>query len=319
MKIGNLYDLDAFKAFKDSAAKQGFNDSYAGTILERHLTVVNPKIFEKKYPDLALFTAGITADNTGGYGQVVQSLRLVEQGAFAQAGDASGNKGKISLSAEDSTIKVKEFSAESNWSDTEIKQAEMGGVNLPGRYIENHNKIYMREIDEAGLVGVGSQAGLLNYAGFASTAAAGAIATLTAQEMYDEIAGLINAQWNAVNNTAEYKANKVITSITVMNFLQSTMMDTTAGTESVLRALQGNFAGVDFIGSFRAEDGGTGGASATVAFNSGEDVMSMRIPQPLRIGEIIKLGSFDFKIDSKYRVAGLDILEDTGGYILTGL
>ena len=47
--------------------------------------------------------------------------------------------------------------------------------------------------------------------------------------------------------------------------------------------------------------------------------MIMRIPQPLTIGEIIKVGSFDFHVDSKYRIAGLDVLENTAGRLLTGL
>ena len=47
--------------------------------------------------------------------------------------------------------------------------------------------------------------------------------------------------------------------------------------------------------------------------------MKMRIPVPLTVGEIVKMSSFDFRVDSKYRIAGLDILEDSGGRILTGL
>jgi hypothetical protein len=62
-----------------------------------------------------------------------------------------------------------------------------------------------------------------------------------------------------------------------------------------------------------------GGSSATVAYANSDEAMKMRIPLALTIGEIVKLGSFNFHVDSKYRIAGLDVLEDTAGRILTGL
>jgi hypothetical protein len=47
--------------------------------------------------------------------------------------------------------------------------------------------------------------------------------------------------------------------------------------------------------------------------------MVMRIPQPLTIGEIVRRGSFNHAVDYKYRIAGLDVLEDSAARILTGL
>lgn len=321
MKLGQLYNMGAMKRFCDAeSAKQRFGDSEAGTILARQLTAVNPKIFEKKFPELSFINSGIQADNTGGYARRIQSLRLQEQGGFSTSGDASGDKGKISLAGEDSFLKVIEREAMSSWSDSEIKEAELGNVNLPMRYVQGHNKIYMREIDEIGLTGKSGEGiaeGLLNYSGFTSGSATGAIAGLTAQQMYDEYATLITEQWNAVNNTAEYKANRVMTPTYAINTLAATILNTANGSSSVLSALKANFPGVEFVGTFRADD--VGGSSSTVAYSNNEDVMAMRIPVPLVIGEIIKVGSFDHKVDSKYRIAGLDVLEDTGGQILTGL
>ena len=317
MKIGNLYDIDSFKAFLDSGKKKEFLDSYTGTVLARNLTAVDPKVFEKKYPELSFVNSGIEANNLGGYAQRIQSLRILELGGFKTAGDASGNKGKISLTAEDSFIKVIEREAESNWTDTQIKQAEMQGINLVSDYITTHNKIYLREIDEVGYVGVGTQKGLLNFAGFTSGAASNTVENLTAQQMYDEIAELITDQWNGVYNTAEYKANRVDMPVSVYNVYAKVMLNTANGSYTVLKALQDNFAGVTFTATFRAES--VGGTSVTVAYNNSNEAMIMRIPQPLTIGEIIKVGSFDFHVDSKYRIAGLDVLENTAGRLLTGL
>jgi hypothetical protein len=177
----------------------------------------------------------------------------------------------------------------------------------------------MREVDEIGYLGVGTHTGLLNYAAFTSGAATAAVGTATAAQLYQDFADLITSQWAAVNNTPEYKANKVDTPIYVMNTLQSTILNSAAGSASVLRALQDNFPGVEFRGTFRADNAGGAGVSHTVAYSNNSEAMKMRIPVPLTIGEIVKRGSFDYHVDSMYRIAGLDILEDSAGYILTGL
>lgn len=322
MKIGNLYNLDSYQRFLDSAKKPGFVDAYAGTVLARNLTAVDPTIFEKKYPELSFVSSGIVADNSGGYARRIQSLRKRSTGGFTTAGDPSGNKGKISLAGEDSFIKVVERESHSEWTDSEIREAELQNINLVSDYVTAHNEIYLREVDLIGYLGipdVSGSVGLLNYAGFTSGAAAGAIGTLTAQQMYDDIADLITSQANAVNNTPEYKANRVDMPIYVLNTLAVTILNTAAGSASVLNALKANFPGVEFRGTFRADDAGGAGVSHTVAYSNNEQVMKMRIPTPLTVGEIIKVSSFDFRADSKYRIGGLDVLENSGGYILTGL
>lgn len=319
MKLKNIINLDSLQSFCDSAksAPQNFADT-PGTILARHLTHVDPTIFERKYPELAFFAAGLEADNTGGYSSEIQSLRVDEKGGFETAGNKSGNRGRITLAGQDSKLSVIEREAESGWTDTEIKQAELGNINLPQRYLASHNAIYMRELDEIGLVGKDSIAeGLLNHSSFVSGSAAGAILTLTPSQMYDEIATLITDQHDGVNNTPEYMATRVLMPTDVMNVLKTTILNSAGSSMSVMSALKANFPETMFFASFRAKD--VGGASATVAYNNSQDVMKFRVPVPLTIGEIIKKGSFNYKVDSMYRVAGLDVLEPAGGRILTGL
>jgi hypothetical protein len=320
MKIGNLYNIESFKKFMDSDKQPGFMDAAAGVVLSRNLTQVDPKIFEKLYPELSFVNSGITADNSGGYARRIQSLRLIEQGGFTNAGDVSSNKGKISLSAEDSTLRVMVREAHSTWDEDEVKEADLQNINLVSNYISTHNKIYQRDVDLIGYLGIPDAAdseGLLNYSGFTSGGATGAIGTLTARASYDEIAALITDQWDSVNNTPGYMADRVVMPVSVANVLSTNILDTASGTKSVMRALQDNFPTVTFMQTFRAND--VGGASATVAFSSSDEVMKMRIPVPLTIGEIIKVSSFDYRVDSKYRIAGLDVLEDAGARILTGL
>jgi len=320
MRVRNLYNLESFQAFTDSARRPGFCDSYAGTVLARNLTAVDPQIFVKRYPELTFVNSGIVADNTGGYARRIQSMRKRGLGGFTTAGDASGNKGKISLAGEDSTIRVVERESHSEWSDSEIKEAELQNINLPADYVTEHNRLYLREVDEIGYLGlpdIADSEGLLNYSGFTSDSAADVVGNLTAQQMYDEISDLITSQRNAVNNTPEYTANRVDMPVSVFNVLNSTILDTANGSGTVMRALRDNFPDVEFRATFRAED--VGGSSATVAYSNNTEVLKMRIPLALTVGEIVRQSSFDFRVDSKYRIAGLDVLEEAGAYILTGL
>jgi hypothetical protein len=317
MKIGNLYNLDSFQRFQDSGAAPGFADSDAGIVLARNLTAVDPKIYEKKYPELAFVNSGIQVDNSGGYARRIQSLRLVDEGDFRDSGDTAADKGKISLKAEDNFIKVFVKEANSKWTDDDIKEAAMQNINLPQRFMSAHTKKWQQLIDTIGLLGHGTQTGLLNNAGFTATAATASIATATAQEVYDDIAGLARAQWDGVYNTVEYMANRILMPSDVFNWVSATILNTAAGSSTVLKALRDNFPGVEFSASPKANS--VSGVSKTVAFSTNEEAMKMRIPQPLTIGEIIKIGSFDFSVDSKGRIAGLDVLEALSGRYLTGL
>lgn len=323
-----MIDLDSFKGFEDSFSNviggvemshtgRSFKDSYAGTVLERNLTQVDPKIFEKKYPELTFFNLGISSDNSGGYAKRIQSLRLLEHGRFSISNDRTANKGKISISGEDNDILVYEKQAFAEWTDTDVETASLQGYSLSGRLVSAIDKQYKREIDEIGFIGEGDNSGLLNNTDFVSTSASGLIGTLTPQQMYDEICALIIDQHNGVSNTPEYMADTVVMPTGVLNTLQKTILNTASGPASVLSALQFNFPRVSFTSSFRAKD--VGGNSVTCALKASEDTMKFRLPQPLKVGRIIEMGSFEWKVDAKYRVAGLDILESTSGRLLTGL
>ena len=319
MLIKQLYDLMSFQRFIDQKSHQfaKFADSDSGIVLARNLTAIDPKIFEKKFPELAFVNSGIMTDNSGGYVDLIQSLRILELGDFKDASDDADNKGKISLAGEDNFIKVFGKTANSKWTDDDIKKAELQGINLPQSYIAAHTKKFQQKVDSIGLLGQGAQKGLLNQAGWTATAATAPIATATSQELYDDISGLINAQWNGVLNVPEYKANRVMMPTDVLNKLQSAILNTAAGSSSVLKALQDNFPGIEFISSVKADS--VGGTTKTVAFSNHDEAMKMRIPEPLNIGEIIRVGSFDFSVDSKFRIGGLDVLEELSGRYVTGL
>lgn len=316
MKIGQLYNLPSFQAFRDAGKSRAFADSYGGTVLSRWLTAIDPQILETKYPELTFVNSGIEADNTGGYAKRIQTLRIREQGSFRTAGDASDEKGKISLAAEDSTLKVLSREAESEWSEDEIREAELQNINLPSRYVQNHNMIYQREVDEIGYLGIEGNDGLANHSEPNSTSAANSADSLTGQELYNEISTLITLQWGDVNNTPEYMANRVDMPVNVYNIASKTILDSRASAQTVLEALKNNFPGVAFNYSFRL-DGLS--PTKTIAYNNSAQAMKMRLPIPLTVGEIVRIKSFKYLVESHYRIAGLDLFEPRSVRYLTGL
>jgi len=313
-KLETLVALTSFAALADSA--KNFTDG-VGVVLARNLEHVTPKIFEQKYPDTTFLQTGITVDNSGGFAEVITKRKQSVQADLNFGGsDRGANKGKISLGREKDTISVYGDTRFSEWTETELKQAKHENINLVTEYIKGHFKVYNELIDKAGYEGVLGNKGLLTYTGFASASASGAIRSLTAQAMYDEFSALIVDQWNGVNNTSGYMANVVVTSPVVINKLSTTMLNTAGSTKSVLKALQDNFAGVKFVGTAKAYDGTS---STAVAIANGEDAVTFRVPQRLTIGEIIKKSSFKYEVESMFRVAGIDVSEDTAGRRLLGL
>lgn len=321
MKIKELYNLDSYKPinqYMDSYFNRIFKDAaYSGLVLNRNLEHVDPKIFEKKYPDITFMNSGITIDNTGGYVDIITSLRINGQGAFKRSNDESSDKGKISLYGEESGIKTLQKEAFSEWTNTDVRRAQLQNISLISSLIKKTNQIYMRDLDSIGLIGTEVNAGLLNHPEFDVISAAKKAKNSTPQEMYDEIAGLINKQWDGVSNTMEYMAGTVIFPTSIWNLYTSTMLDTAGSSSSVLTALRQNFSSITFISSFRGEE--INGSSRTVAYSTSEDVMKFRLPKPLEVSEIVKITGTKQRMDYDYIVAGLDVLESAGAIILTGL
>lgn len=315
----NLYDQKSLERLSTAGAEalRAFADTaYSGIVLERDLTQVDPRVLERRYPELAFMNSGIEANNTGGFADAIQTLRLQEQGSFTVAKGSTTAKGKISIAGEDGLIKVTEKAAYSEWTKTDLEQALLGRINLMDRLLGAANKVYQREIDYAGLLGVDANEGLLNHSLFAAEASTYDSTTATGVQMYDEVSELITDQWNAVNNIPEFMADRVIFPISVMNRLNAKMVKEEAGSKSVLAALRENFPSVTFLATQRAES--VGGQRVMVAFSTNSEGLIFRLPVPLTIGEIVKTGSFESKVDYMYRLAGLDVLEPLAARIMTG-
>ena len=309
-----LYNLNSFQTLFDTKEEDLKNnvvfDSAGGLVLGRNLVAVDPDVLTLETPDNTFLSTGITISNVGGYDNKIQKLRRHAQGEMTSARDKTTGKGNISLAMNQGEIFV-EIGGESSWTESQIQQASMQGINLVSDLLSAQNEVYLKTIDAIGYVGGFGNQGLLNYAGFATSAAATTAVLSTGEALYQEFADLINIQRAAVNNIPSYSANIIVMPIGVLNTCSTKFLNTAGGMASVITALKANFPEITFMSTFRA--------TTTIAFNSSKQSMQMRIPLPLQIGEIIKRGSFSYSNEILARVAGLDVNEDKAGYYLTGL
>lgn len=322
--VRSMYNL---KSFEDRAAhaKQNFRDA-GGIIIARNLEYLSTEIFTQEYPELTFLQQGITINNEGGYADSIKKLKLAIAGGFREAGTNTNTTGKITLEGEDDNIPVFSMDAESDWSEIELKKAELQNINLPSRFVEAHAEVYNRKIDRLGYIGhVRSDGtikapGLLTYAGWDTDVAADTAAVMTPEELYSALAGLITRQWANVFNVASFKADHVTMPYSVYNIASTRILNSAAGSFSVLRSLMDNFPGVTFGMTSDAEAGarGVGSPSITVALSKNRRGMQFRIPVPLEISSIDQRGH-KYYMESYFSVAGLDVIEDGAAATLTGL
>ncbi len=309
IQVKNLYNIDSIIKAIDTS-KNFIGD--AGIVLPRELEHISSTIYEQQFANLSLLSmSGITVNNEGGVSETITKIKKSVNGNFADAGNASNTDGKISLSAQSDSISVSMKKASSSWSEIEIQQAQLAGRNLSGDLLAAHNTRYNQEIDARGYIGEGTAKGLLNYAGFTTIAASGLFSGLTAQQKYNDIKALLDAQRASVSLDPTFSADKIALSSTVYLSL-GVILNSAAGPMSVRAALEMN-EGVTFVITFRASALGV-----MVAYSSSPLAMVMRIPTPLQISNIWQTG-FESNVESLFRVGGLDVIEDQSGYILTGV
>ena len=313
MKLKQLIDENSLLSHLEVA--KNFKDAN-GILLAQHLTKVDPKIFARLYPDNVFLNSGLTIDNTGGLADTIKKIRLSAKGSFSDSSNRGNNKGLISLDGESDSIGVIARESTIEYTDDEIEKAKLGNYNLVERLLSAVDEVYRKEIDEAIATGTSYNKGLLNHAGFVADSAS-VITGMTGVQMHDAIASLIVDQWNGVNNTNGYMADKVMLPTKVMNTLASTKWKPETSEKSVLQVLRESFETVTFLSSWRSND--VGGVSVTAAYSSNENGIIVRIPQPLVIGRTVPDGSFGYRADSKYRLAGIDVAETKACRLLTGL
>lgn len=313
MKLSQLINRESFLSHIEDA--KSFKDSQ-GILLAQHLTKVDPKVFQKLYPDNVFLNSGLSIDNTGGLYDTIKKVRVSAKGSFTDVSNRGGNKGLISLEGESDSIGVIGREATIEYTDDEIEKAKLGNYNLVEKLLGAKDQIYRQEVDEAIATGTSQNKGLLNYTGF-TVDTASAITSLTGVQMYDAIASLITDQRNSVNYTNGYMADTLMLPSTVIGILNKTKWKPESSEKSVLKMLREDFSDVKFLSSWRGNN--VNGVSVTACYSSNENGILVRIPQPLVIGKTVSKGSFGYQTDSKYRVAGIDVAENKACRLLTGL
>lgn len=320
-RVQSLYGIKSFDAAA-VYAKKYFKDE-GGIILARNLEHVSAEIFTQEFAGLTFLQQGITLNNEGGFSTSIRKLKLKTVGGFRESGTNTNTSGKITLKGEDDSIPVFTKEAESDYSEIELKQAELENINLPSRFFEGHAELYNRELDTIGYLGQtrtdGTQktTGLLNYGGFATANAAATAINSTGQELYDEIATLLTSQFAGVLNVDTYMADRVVMPNTVYNVASTKILNSAGSEMTVLRALQANFPAVTFGLTTKAVSI-AGGASVTVAFSSNRRAIQFRLPVPLNVSAVSQRG-FKYYVESFFGVAGLDVIEDDAARFLRGL
>jgi hypothetical protein len=311
--LDKLYDLNSFDIAKNYFATQ---DSAGGTILARNLEHISSEIFKQRIAGLTFLTgAGITINNEGGYADAIKKLKESIQGDFADAGQMTDSQGKISLGVEDDTIPVYYKEAMSSWSDLELQKASLQNRNLPAAMIAAHDEKYKQTIDKLGYLGNGTKTeGLLNFSGFAIGSASGAFSTLTGQQMFDEVAELITDQRSAVFNDEVFSCDRAVVHQDTYNLMSKTYLNTAGGLTTVREALERTM-NISFVITNKAE---ISSVKRIVVYSSQRQAMQMRIPVPLKLYNQFTQGS-RHSIESMFGVAGLDIIENASGRILTGV
>lgn len=293
-----------------------FKDStYAGVVLQQNLQAINPYIFTRRHPENTFLNIpNLVADSTGGAADIITSLRIAETGDFVDNTTVGDNDGNIDIFGESSTIKVYERTAYGSWTKGQLEKAALQRIDIPTRIVEAASKRYLRNLNDLcyiGNVGTGTF-GALNYPGYVTNNITWT--GVTNAEKYQIISTLITDQWSSVANTPEYMATEVHMPTSIYNEIAKELVDPVLG-ETILYRLEKNFPGVRFIPTYKAEN--VSGKKVIVAFNPGMDCMAVRIPTPLETGEIIKDGSsFRWRMDFRYRTAGVDFLEDSAGRII---
>lgn len=309
-KVKHLYNVDSM--LKAANVAKTF-DGAAGILLPRQLEHISTTIYEQKFAELSFLSqSGISINNEGGVAEFITKLKKNIQGGYKTTGNNSNTAGKIGVSRSSDTIPVIMRKAESEWTQIEMQQAQLANADLVADLLGAHNTRYNQDIDASGYVGIDNYKGLLNNAGFTTTASAGLFSALTGLQMYTELKDLINTQRAAVSNDPVFGADKVALSPGVYNLIDSTYIDTTGELITVRMAVERNL-NVQFVITFRATSLGV-----AVAYSSDPRAMVMRIPTQLQISNIYEKG-FDSYVESLYRVGGLDVIESASGYILTGV
>jgi len=307
IKASLLYDHKSILGCASSSAY--LKDGQNGAIARENLITVSKKIHEYMPPNATLLSLGMTIDNTGGWGNLIKSLRIAGEGEHEKIGTSGQGGGKISVSGSESYITIDGYEGNSSYTVTELNQSKLENRNLHAELVGVHNKKYHERIDKDGydsLLDVNN--------GFTRTDSLKTWRTMDDQELSDTIRNHILAQRSDLN--AMYHCDTYVVPTELKNRCDATDYKAESElsiTDKIKRSLN-----VKIIGSFRLTGAGAGGSDVALALNTNPNAVLVRIPKKFTLSPTHKLGH-RFYFESMFRTGGVDILETSAGSILDKL
>lgn len=328
MENGRIYDGESvqklIKSFNDcgiDALKKGNiidtnTITQGGMYLEQQLRTVLPKILSQVIPNLSLLDI-VSVDNSGGLGQTLIQRAESFNGEFKEVNEIASDKGLITVNRTGKELQVKEYEAESNYSDTDIRRSIMFNENLDTSLTRGNDKIYKQQLDSIGYVGlVDSKKNIVNPGISGLDAVVDPTNILTSAttfalsdglEIYNEIETLYNQMFGLAGGSNELIPNVIIVPAKQYSRLTTGLPVGTAPQLAVsvtVKNLIETNLGIKVYSSNRLIGKGVGATDRLIMLNNSVDNLSFQLPEPLHFAPITIKG-FNYTIDSKFRVAGI--------------
>ena len=302
-----LYDYDSFAKAENEVANLKFNDAQQGAFVRESLIHAKTTLHWYQPPESTILDLGLNVDNTGGYANAIKSKRRTAQGSYKkQGGSIDESKGVITLGGEESQLNVFGYSAESSYSLTESKQAQLEGENLYSSLLMAHQEKYIESIDEGGygvLIDVNN--------GFERVDSPTPADGLTDVELSNTLRNLVINQRNNLNS--QYHCDTIV--MTPKLKLRCDSADYKPESGMSISSKLKQTLGITIKSSFRLTGVGAGGTDIVIALNTNPNALAIRIPMKFRTTPTWRTGD-DFHFQTSFRSGGVDILELSAGYVL---
>jgi hypothetical protein len=348
MRQGKIYDAKSFdilvNSMKDTfvnsrTLKQhslAVNDSAVnsyGAYLQQELTYIIPQVLKQEFPDkpaLSIFNVS----NEGALEKIlIRKMKSFTGLHTREIENKTNPKGVIAVGYDATGIKVEDFGAISNYKEMDLLRSALLGDPLDSSIIEAHDESYKTVADKIAWLGMQDEAGnslisgLLNNDANVDSDLTGnatkSFATMDGVEMYADIKALVAKQHGKCKGATNLHADTLVTSPEVYALIASTTYGTSESDyqnpTTVLEMIKKNLGLTEVRATSHAVgiDSGVGGTDRMVVFNRQPKSMVLYVPKPLTFSEVFKR-TFNYEIESMFRIAGLGINQKVGFAYLKG-
>ncbi len=297
-----------------------FDDQTSLGFVEAQTEKIETQVFEKKYPEIT-YARDIPVDTSGN--KWISAVSFYSQDTIGQAALINGKSDDVpmaTLTREKHTVGISMAGIGYEFSDEEVGQAQMMGMDLSADGAMAARRAYERFIDDLAYTGhpdVADGKGLYNLDGVTSTAAASAWgdAGTTAESILDDVNGLLTRIYEATKGME--RANvlhlpqasiALLASARLSDHTDTTILEYLRRT-NILTATTGE--PLDIRGDHRLAD-------KAVAYRKDPDVLRLHLPMPLEF-KAPQAKGLGYVVHGRFRVSGLEVRTPAAIQELTGL